>query len=383
MGTKPVECPKCGHEQLDGVECEACGVIFAKYKEAREQQTARELEQEESRQRLFGKFFGLIIPLVLAVAVTYYFMRPAPSSPPPANQRPAVAKSRQASSAMVTEKSEPQQAAGEQQDLPAGSLGGSSIEQARNATVAIQTPWGIGSGFFISRNCIVTSRHVVQFDPKEIASLRQKLEEKKKRLDSIKKNIDQARSNLSQVRSEPARQQWEHNIQQNEQRMQDELAQCAEAENQLNKMEQLDASDITVTFVNGSSETPRSMQMSGKYDLAVLSLSASASEPQVLHPAGADSPLHPGDKLYAVGTPVGLRNTVTAGIFSGYQKLGSEGEVFLQTDASINPGNSGGPLIDEKGFVRGVSTMIVHNTQGIGFAIPIERVFEELGPYIY
>ena len=53
--------------------------------------------------------------------------------------------------------------------------------------------------------------------------------------------------------------------------------------------------------------------------------------------------------------------------------------MFLQTDAAINPGNSGGPHIDAEGFVHGVNTMILRDTEGIGFAIPIDRVFEEFG----
>jgi S1-C subfamily serine protease len=57
--------------------------------------------------------------------------------------------------------------------------------------------------------------------------------------------------------------------------------------------------------------------------------------------------------------------------------------VYLQTDAAINPGNSGGPLIDEAGYARGVTTMILNNTEGIGFAIPIEQVFEEFRSTLY
>jgi S1-C subfamily serine protease len=78
-----------------------------------------------------------------------------------------------------------------------------------------------------------------------------------------------------------------------------------------------------------------------------------------------------------------LRFTVTAGIFSGYRQQESDGQIYLQTDAAINPGNSGGPLIDEHGYARGVNTMILRDTQGIGFAIPIEKVFEEFSSTLY
>jgi S1-C subfamily serine protease len=65
---------------------------------------------------------------------------------------------------------------------------------------------------------------------------------------------------------------------------------------------------------------------------------------------------------------------VTSGIFSGYGEL--DKHRALQTDAPINPGNSGGPLINEAGQVLGVNTAILSGTQGIGFAIPIEQVFD-------
>jgi S1-C subfamily serine protease len=96
-----------------------------------------------------------------------------------------------------------------------------------------------------------------------------------------------------------------------------------------------------------------------------------------LRPAPAQAGPRQGDRVYTIGNPVGLRNTVTAGIFSGYRRHEDSGEIYLQTDAPINPGNSGGPLIDERGRVLGVNTMILQNTQGIGFAIPVTTVFEE------
>ncbi|MDX1978601.1 MAG: HhoA/HhoB/HtrA family serine endopeptidase [Pseudanabaenaceae cyanobacterium bins.68] len=93
---------------------------------------------------------------------------------------------------------------------------------------------------------------------------------------------------------------------------------------------------------------------------------------------GNSENLKPGEWAIAIGNPLGLDNTVTAGIISAIGR--SSGEIgvndkrvkFIQTDAAINPGNSGGPLLNQKGEVVGVNTAIIRGAQGLGFAIPIE-----------
>jgi serine protease Do len=91
-----------------------------------------------------------------------------------------------------------------------------------------------------------------------------------------------------------------------------------------------------------------------------------------------------GDWVVAIGNPLGLTSTVTAGIISatGRKSLPLGGDMmyqdFIQTDASINPGNSGGPLIDLQGRVVGINTAVSAEGQGLGFAIPIEMVQEIL-----
>lgn len=90
--------------------------------------------------------------------------------------------------------------------------------------------------------------------------------------------------------------------------------------------------------------------------------------------------LQPGEWSIAIGNPLGLDNTVTAGIISATGR--SSGEVgipdkrvdFIQTDAAINPGNSGGPLLNANGEVIGMNTAIISGAQGLGFAIPINAV---------
>jgi S1-C subfamily serine protease len=112
------------------------------------------------------------------------------------------------------------------------------------------------------------------------------------------------------------------------------------------------------------------------HDLALLQIEAPDLQPVTL----ADSAdLSVGQKVYAIGNPFGLSGTMTRGIISSIRSIReSEGapiEDAIQTDAAINPGNSGGPLLNSRGEVIGINTMIAtdgaNQSAGIGFAIPI------------
>jgi S1-C subfamily serine protease len=93
---------------------------------------------------------------------------------------------------------------------------------------------------------------------------------------------------------------------------------------------------------------------------------------------GDSTKLVAGQWAIAIGNPLGLDHTVTAGIISALGRSSTEVGIpdkrvrFIQTDAAINPGNSGGPLLNERGEVIGINTAIRANAQGLGFAIPIE-----------
>jgi S1-C subfamily serine protease len=94
-----------------------------------------------------------------------------------------------------------------------------------------------------------------------------------------------------------------------------------------------------------------------------------------------------GQKVYAIGNPFGLNGTMTRGIISSIRTIGGSGGSpiadAIQTDAAINPGNSGGPLLNSRGEVIGINTMIASNgadqSSGIGFAIPINTAKAVLG----
>jgi len=90
-------------------------------------------------------------------------------------------------------------------------------------------------------------------------------------------------------------------------------------------------------------------------------------------PIGSADALSVGERVFAVGSPLGLERTVTEGILSTKtRQMG--GDLFLQTTAQINPGNSGGPLFNLLGEVVGVTNMKITSGEGLGFAIPAEIV---------
>jgi serine protease Do len=111
-------------------------------------------------------------------------------------------------------------------------------------------------------------------------------------------------------------------------------------------------------------------------DIAVVRVKAGGPLP-VLN-LGTSSDLMIGETVIAIGNPFGLSHTVTTGVVSAVGRSLREEEHtytdFIQTDASINPGNSGGPLLNIKGELIGVNTAIYGKAQGIGFAIPVDRV---------
>jgi serine protease Do len=137
------------------------------------------------------------------------------------------------------------------------------------------------------------------------------------------------------------------------------------------------ASRIQVKMHDDATEyTAKVVGTDPELDLAVLKIDA--GHPLTAVKIGNSDGVQVGDWAVAIGSPFGLEATVTAGIISAKGRdIGGEGhglQRFLQTDAAINPGNSGGPLLNIRGEVVGVNTMIATRTggsDGIGFALPI------------
>jgi serine protease Do len=137
------------------------------------------------------------------------------------------------------------------------------------------------------------------------------------------------------------------------------------------------ASAIHVVLADGRSLEAEVLGSDAPNDLAVLKVSA--KEPLPTAKLGTSSDLMIGETVIAIGSPFGLSKTVTAGVVSatGRTFRAEDGTVyndFVQTDAAINPGNSGGPLLNVDGEIIGINTAIFASAQGIGFAIPADKV---------
>jgi serine protease Do len=143
------------------------------------------------------------------------------------------------------------------------------------------------------------------------------------------------------------------------------------------------ASAIHVVLADGRELEAEVIGSDAANDLAVLKVSS--KQPLPAAKLGTSSDLMIGETVVAIGSPFGLSKTVTSGVLSAtgrtFKADGRTYNDFLQTDAAINPGNSGGPLLNVDGDIIGINTAIFASAQGIGFAIPadkVRRIVEEL-----
>ena len=138
---------------------------------------------------------------------------------------------------------------------------------------------------------------------------------------------------------------------------------------------------ITVTFTNGESYNATILGSNPNNDFAILTINA----PQEIYKPLeiiSSSTLKVGHSVIVVGTPYGLEGSLSDGIVSALNRTISIDEIvmtnIIQTTTPLNPGNSGGPLMNYNGQVVGISTAIVEESQGIGFAIPSNTILSDI-----
>lgn len=361
-----MDCPKCGHTQVDTIKCESCRVYFAKLAPPAAVRPAA----PEPESNGFGAG-ALLVAAVAAGAVVYYLMRGAASGPTPVAVTPA-----QALAAPAPSMPNPAASAGA---APMIASGVSAVEAAQKATVFIRTSWGLGSGFIVDSDChVVTNRHVVETDGARVAAnvdhtpeMQNNIAITQQRLASA---IYAAQLRRRVIASQPGTHLEQLQLDESIRQMQQTLATLPQQVDAkiTATVNDADRSGFSVTLLDGTHYEALHARLSENADLALVQLPADHC-PFIA--ADRNGALRVGERVYTIGNPSGLAYTVTTGVVSGMRAM--NGKTYVQTDAPINPGNSGGPLINEQGQVIGINSMVMRGVTGIGFAIPIDAVYTE------
>lgn len=287
-----------------------------------------------------------------------------------------------------------------------GHVARNKIEAAAAATVAIKTALGYGSGFFISTSGhIITNKHVIRTPAKQakqinnyfnkidgrVEEIEKQFENEKKRMQAYKKKLDHLKQLAEKETDRSRKKSYEDEYDYRKKEYNDWKARYEKQKEEFESNKRKYHSgrgdysyrssvanlsqSFTIILVDNTELYVRLLATSKAHDLALLKLDGYKTP--ALTPGSAYQ-LAQGDPVYAIGNPANLRNTVTSGIFSGY-----EGD-FIQTNAQINPGNSGGPLIDPTGNVLGINTKkkIGSAIEGLGFAIPIQVALREFSAHL-
>lgn len=282
----------------------------------------------------------------------------------------------------------------------------SEIERASLSAVTIRTSMGLGSGFFINENgYILTNRHVVKGDDTQIRKTEEfiartddKIEDSEAiiadgddQLRRMRKDLDDYRAVIDRM-ADPraqaaARENYRSRAAQYDLYEAQQRKRKNEFEARVSKYRQ-EKGEFTrkarmakqdrqfVVILKDRTEVEANLvSVSPDQDLALLRVEGCRSP---FIPSGAQNRLAQGMRVFAIGSPLGVGDSVSSGIISGYDND------YIRTDARIYLGNSGGPLVTADGKVIGINTLklITQKFEGMGFAIPVRRAFQEFNPYL-
>ncbi len=376
-------CPKCGHQGNSESSCEVCGIIFAKYlKRQQVEQTEPEHGPTPPSRTPIKPLLVLCLAVVIGIVAGKFVFSPTSVTPPTTEhqnttKQPPIIQPTPAQQPVQQEQAI-NRVAVKTQTNPDSER--SSMQRAQNATVLIESSWGLGSGFLLdNEGHIITNRHVVKYDRKRLDELNRQLEKLEKHIRNEKEQLTYFKDKLDQFKEHQLWDNYNQQYQQRKQRLEKYEADHASYSLQRNNIIYASVNlNVDITFFSGEKIHARNITLSKNYDLALITIDASSlpSKP-IISKVGR---IQQGDKVYTIGNPSGLRGTITSGIISGFRSYtNNQNQItnIIQTDAPINPGNSGGPLVDESGQVIGINTSVLKNTEGIGFALPINLVREE------
>ena len=280
------------------------------------------------------------------------------------------------------------------------------IEMASLSTVTIKTSIGLGSGFFINENgYILTNKHVLRGDETQIkkteefiarvdnrieddeatiANAENQLRRMRSNLDDYKASIDRMTNPNAQIiamqkyRSESAQYDfYEAQLRKRKNEFEEKISKYRQEKGEFTKKARIAKHDRQfIVILKDKTELEANLvSVSNDHDLALLRIDGCKS-PYIQ--SGAQNQLIQGMRVFAIGSPLGVGDSVSSGVISGYD------DNYIRTDAKIYLGNSGGPLITADGKVIGINALklITQKFEGMGFAIPVRRAFQEFNKYL-
>jgi serine protease Do len=280
------------------------------------------------------------------------------------------------------------------------------IEKASLSTVTIKTSIGQGSGFFINENgYILTNKHVLRVDETEmkkaeefiarvdnrieddeatIAEAENRLRRMRSDLDDYKASIDRMTDPNAQIiamqkyRSQSVQYDFdEAQLRKRKNEFEEKISKYRQEKGEFTKKARMAKHDRQfIVILKDKTELEANLvSVSNDHDLALLKIDGCKS-PYIQ--SGAQKEITQGMGVFAIGSPLGVVDSVSSGVLSGYDND------YIRTDAKIYPGNSGGPLITADGKVIGINTLklITQKFEGMGFAIPVRSAFQEFNKYL-
>ncbi|NBC14439.1 MAG: DUF4124 domain-containing protein [Gammaproteobacteria bacterium] len=240
------------------------------------------------------------------------------------------------------------------------------VERSSLAVVTVHSQIGTGSGFFVTDDgLLLTNRHVVRPPPDWAAEERAALAALKEQLDAMEQRLSLPRDRFSDPGD------YDRGKRIFRERSRDYRQAKRKLEMQRNAA--LIQQAFEIQLKDGERMSADLVDVSEQHDLALLRVSGYATP--FIRPTPSTR-LHQTQRVYAIGSPLGIKDTVTAGTYTGRR------EDMLVTDARILPGSSGGPLVTEEGSAIGINTWKATaeadiKARGFGVAIPIEVAFAE------
>lgn len=285
----------------------------------------------------------------------------------------------------------------------------SPLESATLAVVTVKTSIGSGSGFFISDDCyLVTNKHVIrptttknwkesetelQNDKTDLNEAKRNISEESERIEINEKKLAQFRTYIDELRpgkdKDNEESEYQHRLRTHNrdiEKLDKKITETKKDDIQfkernsdfsLNSSISAITNTFDIIFKDDTKARAKLVKLAKDEDLALLKIDQCKTSFLTLNKT-----LQPyqGMNIYAIGSPLGLSDHVTAGVITNISKDG------INTDAQILPGNSGGPLITPNGEVIGVNTQKITdgnvNSEGFGIAIPAKIIYQVFGNYI-